>query len=430
MDERSDLIYQSILEELSEGVLLLELDGTIKNMNLAAKLIFGRMSERMIGKKMSGCFYEYSENDAFNQAVLEVVYNPLGTHYRRVDYYTGTETLQLYMTTSYLRVGGEAVGIIVVLGDITEMVSAEINHTRQITELLDSLVIALSIAIDERSPYTANHTRNMVKLGKAFLDWLDSTNHPIRLDGERRHAFLMSVWLHDVGKLVVPLSIMDKATRLGDHLERIETRFEKISLLNRIEFLEGHFLQDDYEALEAQYRDWLEKIRRINAAPFLTDQDLALVREIGMATFTDTDGTEQPVLTQTEAEDLMIRKGTLTAEERRVMQSHAVATRKILGGVKFPEAFAMVPDWASEHHELLSGTGYPLQMQGSAIPFEVRILTVLDIFEALTAKDRPYKKPIPVEKSLDILRSMVREGNVDGEILDLFEQSRAWEDVL
>ena len=90
----------------------------------------------------------------------------------------------------------------------------------------------------------------------------------------------------------------------------------------------------------------------------------------------------------------------------------------------------MVPDWASEHHELLSGAGYPRKMHDSAIPREVRLLTILDIFEALTAKDRPYEKPIPVERSLEILRSMVREGNIDGKILDLFEKSEAWKAIL
>ena len=430
MDAKTDVFYQSILEELSEGVMLLGLDGTIESMNLAAKLIFGRASKRMIGKKIGSVFYEYSENDDFNQAVLEVIYNPLGTHYRRVNYFTGKETIQLYMTTSYQRVGGEPVGIIVVLGDITELADAEIKYARQITELLDSLVTALSIAIDERSPYTAKHTRNMVKLGEAFLDWLDSTNNPHRLDADRRHAFLMSVWLHDVGKLTVPLSIMDKATRLGDHLEHIETRFEKIMLLSRIEFLENRISREEHEMRAARYGDWLEQIRRINTAPFLSDEDMALVREIGEASFLNTDGTQQPVLTQTEMEDLTIRKGTLTDEERSIMQSHASATRKILSSVKFPDLFAMVPDWASEHHELLSGSGYPLKMQDSAIPREVRMLTILDIFEALTAKDRPYKKPIPVERSLEILHSMAREGNVDEEILDLFEQSQAWNAVL
>lgn len=136
------------------------------------------------------------------------------------------------------------------------------------------------------------------------------------------------------------------------------------------------------------------------------------------------------MLLPSEAEKLLIRKGTLTEEERKVMQGHASATKRILSQVKFPQAFAMVPDWASEHHELLGGTGYPNKMSGELIPREVRLLTILDIFEALTAKDRPYKKSIPVDRSLDILGNMAQEGSIDGEILALFVQSRAWEAIL
>jgi len=128
-------------------------------------------------------------------------------------------------------------------------------------------------------------------------------------------------------------------------------------------------------------------------------------------------------------EELLIRKGTLTDGERKVMQGHASATRRILSQVKFPQAFAMVPDWASEHHELLGVTGYPQKMSGDLIPREVRLLTILDIFEALTAKDRPYKKPMSVERSLEILYSMAKEGSIDKEILDLFAESEAWKAV-
>lgn len=427
---KDNVYYQSILEALSEGVMLLGLDGTIESMNLAAKLIFGSTSKRMIGRKIGSVFYENSENDDFNQAVLEVIYNPLGTHYRRVNYCTGKETLQLYMTTSYLRDGDEPVGIIVVLGDITELADAEIKYARQITELLDSLVTALSIAIDERSPYTANHTRNMVKLGEAFLDWLEDTANSFRFDEDRRHAFLMSVWLHDVGKLTVPLSIMDKATRLGDDLERVESRFEKMRLLRRIDMLEGRASREEYARRRAREAAWLDAIRRINTAPFLAEDDMNIVQEISQARFTDEAGDEQLVLLPSEAEKLLIRKGTLTDGERKAMQGHASATRRILNKVKFPQAFAMVPDWASEHHELLGGTGYPQHMSGELISREVRLLTILDIFEALTAKDRPYKKPMSVERSLEILYSMAKEGSVDEEILGLFAESKAWEAIL
>ena len=430
MDINTDLLYQRILQDLAEGVMVLTLSGRIGTMNPAAEKILGCSLEQTKGMSTVKVFFKYSENDAFNQAMLDAVYDPESKHHRLVPYYTGSETRQLHMMTSLLRDGDEPVGVIVVFGDITELAELKIQYAQQITALLDSLVTALSTAIDERSPYTANHTRNMVKMGEAFLDWLDDTANPHRFDEDRRHAFLMSVWLHDVGKLAVPLSIMDKATRLSYRLERIETRFEKIQLLNRIKFLEGGIPQEEYESRKALYENWLKQLQRINTASFLTEKDETLIREIEKATYVDAEGTTQPILTPKEVEDLLIRKGTLTNEERMIMQGHASATRRILSSVKFPEAFSMVPDWASEHHEFLSGAGYPLKKHDGEIPPEVRLLTILDIFEALTAKDRPYKKPIPIEKSFDIMRSMVREGNLDGEILALFEKSKAWEAVL
>ena len=430
MTRQDDLIRESVIRDMSEGVVVLGLDGTIQTVNPAAERILGRSAEALLGRKIATAFYEYSENDGFNQAVLDAVYDPASLHRHLVPFFTGSETRQLHMTTAYLRDGDAPVGIVVVLGDVTELAELKIQYAQQITTLLDSLVTALSTAIDERSPYTANHTRNMVRMGEAFLDWLDATENPRRFDEDKRHAFLMSVWLHDVGKLAVPLSVMDKATRLGEDLERVEARFERMRLLNRIDKLEGRVSQEEYEKRQTREAAWLDAIRRINTAPFLSEDDMKLVQEMARARFTDESGGEQPVLLPLEAEKLMIRKGTLTDGERKIMQGHVTATRRILSQVKFPEAFAMVPDWASEHHELLGGVGYPMKLSGDSIPREVRLLTILDIFEALTAKDRPYKKPIPVEHSPDILRAMAREGNIDGEILDLFAQSRAWEAVL
>ena len=112
------------------------------------------------------------------------------------------------------------------------------------------------------------------------------------------------------------------------------------------------------------------------------------------------------------------------------MQSHVTATRTILEHVHFPGEFSMVPEWAGEHHELLNGSGYPKHLRGDEIPREVRLLTLLDIFEALTAKDRPYKKPMSLERALDVMHKMVDEGSLDGAMLELFKESRAWETIL
>lgn len=304
------------------------------------------------------------------------------------------------------------------------------QYSDQVAGLLDSLVGALSAAIDERTPYNANHTRNMVRYGSAFLDWMDRTGDPWRFSPDKKRTFLLAVWLHDVGKLAVPLEVMDKATRLGDAVGDIEDRFRIIALLDRIAFLEGKISPEELEKRTAEREAALELIHRVNRAGFLPDEDLAAVEALRGRTFTDENGNETPWLTDRELDCLTIRKGTLTAGERSVMESHVVVTGRILENVHFPKTYASVPDWASAHHELLNGKGYPKHLRADAIPREVRLLTILDVFEALTAKDRPYKAPMPPERALSILHGMADEGSIDGELLNSFEKSRAWEGSL
>ena len=301
------------------------------------------------------------------------------------------------------------------------------QYAEQITDLLDSLVGALSAAIDERSPYNANHTRNMSRLGEAFLDWLADTGNPWQFDENTRRSFLMSIWLHDVGKLVVPLEVMDKQSRLGNSLKDVEQRFVRMELLDRIAALEGRLTTEELEARDRERADALAFIRRIDTVGFLPDTDLAAVDDLGRRQFVDENGETVPWLTAEELYCLRVRKGTLTDEERAVIQSHVTFTARILREMHFPKIYSRVPQWAAAHHELMNGSGYPEHRLAPEIPREVRLLTILDVFEALTARDRPYKPPMPPEKALSILDSMVREGTVDGEILALFKTSRVWE---
>ena len=304
------------------------------------------------------------------------------------------------------------------------------RYAEQITALLDSLVGALSTAIDERTPYNANHTRNMVKYASAFLDWLDRQGSEYRFDSDKRRTFLLSVWLHDVGKLVVPLEVMDKESRLGPALEDIRQRFRTMALLDRIALLEGKLTEAEAEALAEARKEGMALVERLNKAGFVTDEDLAQIDALAARSFTDEEGNTRPWLTDEEHRDLSIRKGTLTPEERRIMESHVTVTGRILEHVSFPKTYAQVPQWAGGHHEYLNGKGYPRRLTAEDIPWEVRLLTILDVFDALTARDRPYKAPMPVEKALAILRSMVEEGSLDGSILALFEASRAWEESI
>ena len=303
------------------------------------------------------------------------------------------------------------------------------QYAEQVTALLDSLVNALSKAIDERSPYTANHTQNMAGLAGHFLDYLEQTGNPWAFSAEKRRAFLMSIRLHDVGKLAVPLEIMDKESRLSSSLSVIKERFRIIGLLDRIALLEGQISSEDFSRQTEERETALAFMERVNRAGFLPDADLDEVSRLSKHTYIDETGKENPWLTDQEQTCLSIRKGTLTDSERKTIQSHVEITERILKNVSFPEAYSQVPVWASSHHEFLNGKGYPKHLADAEIPAETRLLTILDIFEALTARDRPYKKAMPVDKALSVLQSMVQEGSIDGNLLALFVESKAWEVV-
>ncbi len=125
---------------------------------------------------------------------------------------------------------------------------------------------------------------------------------------------------------------------------------------------------------------------------------------------------------------LAICKGTLSPEERKIMESHVVVTNKLLSQIRFSNDLSHVREWAAAHHELLNGSGYPNHRAGGQIPYEVRIITILDIFDALVADDRPYKPGMPIPRALSILETMAeKEGKLDPELTKLFIESKCWE---
>ncbi|MDD4843841.1 MAG: GAF domain-containing protein [Anaerotignum sp.] len=301
------------------------------------------------------------------------------------------------------------------------------NYSVEIIDLLNSFVRVMSVAIDARSPYNANHTRNMARYGEHFLQWLLASGNPWQFTEGEKHQFLMSVWLHDVGKLVIPLEIMDKESRLGTALIHVEHRFQIIGYLNRIALLNGKLTSEEYTEQSNRLEHAKTLIAKVNTVGFLSDELLAQVDALAKHSYEDENGEVHPWLTPDEHHSLSVRKGTLTQEERSIMESHVVLTKKLLDEMKFSRSYAYVPTWAAAHHEFLNGKGYPLGLKGEEIPREVRLLTILDIFDALTARDRPYKPGMPIEKTLQILGEMAQQGQIDGEILALFIQSRAWE---
>lgn len=303
------------------------------------------------------------------------------------------------------------------------------NYAKELEGLLESFVRAMSAAIDARTPYNANHTRNMAVYGRRFLEYLEKTSHPWRFSEAKKKEFLMSVWLHDVGKLVIPLEVMNKESRLGSDLERIRQRFREMELLNRLALAEGNITEETYRAQEQEYKDTLLWIEKVNTAGFLPDEDLDRIEKLSERYYQNEHGEKLPWFTEHEKNCLRIRKGTLLPEERKIMENHVVMTRQFLKEIEFTKEYRDVPVWAAAHHEFLNGSGYPEKLKAEEICQEVRLLTVLDIFDSLTAADRPYKPPMPVEKALAILESMAGEGKLDKDMVALFRESKAWEEA-
>lgn len=316
--------------------------------------------------------------------------------------------------------------ILLAMGSQAAICLVNMNYAHQIRDMLDSYVRVMSTAIDARTPYNANHTKNMVTYAKRFIDWLQEHHEIWNFDENKIQEFLMSVWLHDVGKLITPLEIMDKQDRLAGNYGLIMDRFEKIRLLTRIEHLEGRIsVKEQAQRLE-EIKVAAELVGKVNKMGFLPDELEAEIKLLAERTYVEEDGSIQPWITPPEREQLLIKKGTLTQSERAIMQDHVEKTRIMLEQMALGDDYKDVLPWASQHHEFLNGSGYPKGLKGDEICYEVRLLTILDIFEAMTAHDRPYKKAMPAEHVFGILRKMAEEGQIDKDILNLFEQSKAW----
>lgn len=260
----------------------------------------------------------------------------------------------------------------------------------------------------------------MVKYAERFIDWLEETGNEWEFDADKKDAFLMSVWLHDIGKLIVPLEVLDKPDRLGAFRDRIKSKIE-ITRLNA-KLTGGAKADEEADALE---KAW-ELIDSANNAPFLDDDKIDELRRCADKTCVTAYGDTEPLLTADELEAITVQRGTLTSGERKKVEEHVSFTAKMLENMGFNGIYEKVPFWAGSHHELLNGSGYPNKLSGDEIPNETRLLTIIDIYDALTAEDRPYKPPMPPEKAFAILTDMSEKGTIDKNILAMFKESNAW----
>lgn len=309
------------------------------------------------------------------------------------------------------------------LGSLTAIELENLKYVQEIKVQLRSFVEAMATAVDQRTPYNGSHTRKVAEYsvmvaGKINEKHKEKTTEEF-FDGDRTEKLELAALLHDIGKVVIPRSVMNRATRLDRGMEKVEDRFKLLGCYYEIDFLKGRMPKEDYEREASFLQSEMEFIKRIDGAGFLPQEDFDRVQRLAEHKYVTPEGEEIYYLTDQEREELSIRKGTLTESDRRQMESHVEMTSKILSKVRFNKNYKDVPRWAGEHHEFLNGTGYPKGLAGDDLGIETRILTACDIYDALTARDRPYKPAIPMEKACKILESMVEEGKLDAWIVGL-----------
>jgi len=312
--------------------------------------------------------------------------------------------------------------------------------------LLESLIQLIATAIDEKSPYTGGHCKRVPVLTMMLADAAHHDTSPpfsdFKMNEDQRYELSIAAWLHDCGKITTPEYVVDKATKLEtiyDRIHTIDTRFEilkrdaEISLLKKQLMSHESGVPIDETALIEAYHKELAQLeeerlflhRSNTGGEFMVKADQQRIGNIAHRVF-ELNGETRPLLDENEAYNLTIAKGTLTPEEREVINNHIVATIKMLESLPFPKHLKQVPEYAGGHHERMDGKGYPRGLNKEQMSLEARIMAIADIFEALTARDRPYKPAKTLSESLRILGLMKQEGHVDPDLFDLFIRKKIY----
>ena len=305
-----------------------------------------------------------------------------------------------------------------------------------IKALFEALIRYSASAIDARSPHTAGHSRRVADYSRAIALTINAeATGPfqyVSFTPEQMEELTYAAWLHDIGKIGVPEHILDKENRLSDEgMETIATRFALIRALSVTRILQHRSIENEKELgsdsireqvkeIEREIEQDLNFIKKVNRCTFLSDEDLLTLQAIASKTYDDLQENVSPYLTDREMESLSVRKGNLTDKEYKKIQTHVELTHNIVKNIPFTDTLRNVPFFSASHHELLDGTGYPRGLRGDELPVQSRILAVVDIFDALTAADRPYRRAIGPEKGGEILKAEAEAGRLDKDIVNLF----------
>ena len=311
-------------------------------------------------------------------------------------------------------------------------------------KLFEALTRLIADAIDKKSPYTGGHCRRVPELTMLLADATHAeTDGPFKefqMTERDRYELEIAGWLHDCGKIATPEYVMDKATKLEcvfDRIQLVDARFEILKREAEIAWLKQRYLNgnapEQPSVTSADLAQTLRELdeerdflRRANTGgEFMTDADQARVRSIGRREWL-CDGQRRPLLSENEVLNLSISRGTLNDVERKKINEHIEITIDLLNALPYPRHLRHVPEYAGGHHERMDGKGYPKGLTREEMSVQARIMGIADIFEALTARDRPYKSGKTLSESLKIMAKMKREGHIDPDLFDVFVREKVY----
>jgi HD-GYP domain-containing protein (c-di-GMP phosphodiesterase class II) len=312
--------------------------------------------------------------------------------------------------------------------------------------LFDSVVKLIAGAIDAKSPHTSGHCQRVPVIARMLAEAVNNDDRPewlnAHLSEDELYELNVAAWLHDCGKLAMPDYVMDKRTKLDGLNDRITEIDARLAALyhsfraDKWESLTRRFLADSDELFfEADKSIILEK-RRLqkfsdflhfsnNGDAFMSNEMQQKVKDAGGTYWTALDG-DRPLLTEEEVDLLNITSGTLSTQERKIVKDHIIVTIDMLKALPYPQKLKNVVEIAGGHHERVDGKGYPYGLTGQQLSLRARIMAIADIFEALTAPDRPYKQPKTLSETLKIMGFMAKEGHLDAELFDVFLNQKVY----
>jgi len=320
---------------------------------------------------------------------------------------------------------------------------------QSIERLFEGFVKAAVIAIEQRDPTTFGHSGRVAAMTVGLAETVDRAGdgvyRRVNFSREELREIRYAGLLHDFGKVGVREQVLVKAKKLyPPDLALVKQRYAFIRRTHerdferqRADYLEQHG-HTNYAAflaeLRRQQQEQLAELDRFmklvgesNEPTLLPEGNFEELLRYGERRYQDLAGREQPLLTDDEVRFLTIRKGSLDEQERLEIESHVSHTYRFLLNIPWTKELANVPAIAYGHHEKLDGRGYPQKVTGDHIPIQTRMMTIADIFDALTASDRPYKRAVPIPRALDIIAEEVKDGMLDGELFRLFADAKVFE---